>query len=425
MHTQISSCRICGNKDLRPVLDLGIQALTGVFPRSPNQEVEKGPLELVRCAIDGDSHACGLVQLLHSYESSALYGMEYGYRSGLNASMVAHLRRKSQAIKARVALNPGDIALDIGSNDGTFLGFMKEPGVERIGMDPTAAKFRSYYDSEATVVADFFSVDNFRSVFGARKAKVVTSFSMFYDLESPLAFMNQIAEILDNDGIWVSEQSYLPAMLATNSFDTVCHEHLEYYGLRQIGFMAERVGLKLVSVEFNEVNGGSFSFVAAKSPALADSSLEPALAAEAGFNLGRETTYIAFRDRIDYQIDALRSLLRDWKAQGKVLFGYGASTKGNVLLQYGGITAADLPLIAEVNPDKFGRFTPGTLVPIMDEKLARALKPDGFMILPWHFRSFIEQKEAAFVEQGGSLVFPLPELTVVGRASISCRARPA
>jgi NDP-4-keto-2,6-dideoxyhexose 3-C-methyltransferase len=343
--------------------------------------------------------------------------MNYGYRSGLNASMVAHLRAKSETIKARVALNAGDISLDIGSNDGTFLGFMKAPGVERVGMDPTAAKFRNYYDPEISVVEDFFSADRFRSVFGSRKAKVVTSFSMFYDLEAPLDFMRQVAGILADDGIWVCEQSYLPAMLDTNSYDTVCHEHLEYYGLRQIQFMAERAGLKIVAVEFNDVNGGSFSFVAAKAGDLADSSFETALAAEQAWRLGDEVSYAAFRQRIEAQRDALHSFFARWNAEGRTVFGYGASTKGNVLLQYCGITEAQLPCIAEVNPDKFGSFTPGTLIPIVDEKTARSWKPDGFMVLPWHFRSFIEAKETGFVGQGGSLIFPLPQLDIVSPAA--------
>jgi NDP-4-keto-2,6-dideoxyhexose 3-C-methyltransferase len=414
MYKQISTCRICGNRSLAPVLDLGVQALTGVFPKARNQSVEEGPLELVRCHDDGGSDVCGLVQLRHSYEGSELYGMNYGYRSGLNASMVAHLEGKSRRIKERVRLSPGDIALDIGSNDGTFLRFMKEPGVERIGMDPTAAKFRSYYDSEVVVVEDFFSADRFRSVFGTRKARVVTSFSMFYDLETPLDFMCQVAGVLADDGIWVCEQSYLPAMLATNSYDTVCHEHLEYYALRQIQFMARRAGLKIVGVEFNDVNGGSFSFAAAKSDALSDESFETALRAETSHKLNEEATYRGFRQRTEAQREALRSFLGKWKADGRVMFGYGASTKGNVLLQYCGISESDLPCIAEVNADKFGSFTPGTLIPIVDEQAARAARPDGFMVLPWHFRSFIEKKEADFVSNGGSLLFPLPELDLVG-----------
>lgn len=412
MYTEIERCRICGNQDLQSVLHLGNQALTGVFPKSRDQEVESGPVELVRCNSDRGNDACGLVQLKQSYDVSSLYGMNYGYRSGLNPSMVAHLRSKAEMIQSRVALRADDIVLDIGSNDGTFLHQINARNIHRIGMDPTGIKFGEFYGPDLTLVPDFFSAAKFRDVVGSKKARVVTSMSMFYDLESPLEFMSQVADVLAENGVWVCEQSYLPAMLETTSYDTICHEHLEYYGLKQIQFMVERTGLHLVDVEFNDINGGSFSFIAGKKPATS-AVVDNAFAKEATYQLDNPATYSTFSERVLRHRDELKSLLSSWSKAGKVLFGYGASTKGNVLLQYCDISPGDLNCIAEFNADKFGSFTPQTLIPIVDEGWARNQKPDGFLVLPWHFRKFIIDKEVNFLEHGGALMFPLPDLEVV------------
>src|SRR5258708_5532240 len=218
-------CRICGSAELTTVLNLGSQALTGVFPKTKSQPVASGPLELVKCS---GEDKCGLVQLRHSYDLDELYGMNYGYRSGLNASMVRHLHAKVQRILTAGILAPGDLVLDIGSNDSTTLRAYPERTYQLVGVDPTGKKFSHFYPSHVDLIPDFFSADIVRRKLSERRAKIITSFSMFYDLEDPIAFMREIASCLDDDGIWVFEQSYLPAMLRTNSFDTVCHEHLEF-----------------------------------------------------------------------------------------------------------------------------------------------------------------------------------------------------
>lgn len=409
MAKRIHCCRICGNTNLSPVLDLGEQALTGVFPKSRDAAVTVGPLSLVLCTGEG---ACGLLQLAHSYDASEMYGENYGYRSGLNPSMVAHLRSKVERIKALGILADGDIVLDIGANDGTTLRQYERPGLRLVGMDPTGSKFREYYTDNILLVPDFFSAANFRNALGTdARAKVVTSFSMFYDLEDPTGFMAQVHEILADDGIWVFEQSYMPLMLDTNSYDTVCHEHLEYYALAQIDWMAKRVGLEIIDVELNDVNGGSFSVTVQKAggPLARMASVDEAFAREAGMGLDRLETYAAFRDRIDTARDELLAFLRKAKADGKRVVGLGASTKGNVLLQYCGIDETLLDCIGEVNPDKFGAFAPGTLIPIRDEKEVLAEAPDYCMVLPWHFRAFFQsQPRYASVK----LVFPLPSLSI-------------
>ena len=410
----ISACRICGNKHLVPVLSLGEQALTGVFPRSREDQITRGPLELVKC--HGES-ACSLLQLAHSYDSDEMYGANYGYRSGLNQSMVAHLRNKVENLLRMVPVGVGDVVLDIGSNDGTLLSCYPE-GPTLVGMDPTAAKFRSFYQDRIKVIPDFFSSDTFQSELGGQKAKVVTSIAMLYDLENPISFVEQIASILAEDGIWHFEQSYMPSMLEVNAYDTICHEHVEYYGLKQIQWMLDRCGLKILDVATNDINGGSFAVTAA----LASSALHPnstnlqrILDAESAAALDALSPYEAFAKRVAVHRNDLLATLEEITASGATILGYGASTKGNVILQYCGLTAAEIPAIAEVNPDKFGSFTPGTQIPIISETEAHARKPDYFLVMPWHFRENLLAREKPFLDRGGKMLFPLPRIEIVSK----------
>jgi hypothetical protein len=409
-YKQIQACRVGGGKNLVTVLDLGSQALTGVFPESASQEVTSGPLELVWCP---DS---GLLQLNHTYDSEEMYGDNYGYRSGLNQSMVDHLTNKVTYLERLNPLNEGDVVVDIGSNDCTTLKAYKTQGIRRIGIDPTGKKFAEYYPSDVALVPDFFSADAYHSV-ETKKARIVTSIAMFYDLSAPIEFAKQIAEILAVDGIWHFEQSYMPSMLRMNSYDTICHEHLEYYSLRVVKDILDASGLRLVDVVMNAVNGGSFAVTAAKkdntSVKANDAVINWLLDQEDRMGLNTPRPYREFEERVFRHRDDLTRLVRALNADGKKVLGYGASTKGNVVLQFCGLTADDIPAIAEVNPEKFGRVTPGSHIPIISEDEARAMKPDYFIVLPWHFKDGILRREKDFLASGGRFIFPFPEIEIV------------
>jgi SAM-dependent methyltransferase len=358
-----------------------------------------------------------LVQLRQSYELSDLYGENYGYRSSLNASMVRHLKSKVHQLIERHPLQSGDRVLDIGSNDGTLLSFYPEKNVTVVGIDPTGRKFASYYREDITLIPDFFSADLFRKKFGSRKARIVTSISMFYDLESPLSFMKDVASILDEEGVWHFEMSYMPSLVRTMGYDTICHEHLEYYSLHQIKWMTDRCGLKILDVTFNEINGGSFAVTVARqsSPQGEDSvQINRLLGEEETQGLSSVAQHRAFERAVETHKEDLLFLLRRLKAEKRSVLGYGASTKGNVLLQHCGISRDLLPAIAEVNKDKFGCFTPGTNIPIISEAEAHAMKPDYLFVLPWHFRENIVERESAFLQRGGKMIFPLPNIEIVG-----------
>jgi NDP-4-keto-2,6-dideoxyhexose 3-C-methyltransferase len=283
-----------------------------------------------------------------------------------------------------------------------------------LGVDPLGEKLRSFYPPHIELLADFFSAEAVRERVGDKKARVITSVAMFYDLPQPLRIVEGIASLLADDGIWISEQSYLPAMIEANAYDTICHEHVEYYGLRQFQWMAERCGLKIVDVELNDINGGSFSVTLAKSGSTllgSPEKVQRVLASEDKY--AQTAVYAEFEHAVQAHRDVVRRFFADAKAKGQTVLGLGASTKGNVLLQYCGLTAEDLPMIGEVNPEKFGCVTPGSHIPIVAEEEMRAAKPDVLFVLPWHFKPFFIEKERSFLEVGGKLCFPLPNLHVV------------
>jgi hypothetical protein len=408
-YTAIESCRIGGGKNLIPVLDLGHQALTGVFPKDPSAPITTGPLRLVWCP------ESGLLQLAHSYDLGEMYGDNYGYRSGLNQSMVRHLTQKIQELQRLVGLGPGDSVLDIGSNDATSLKAYSVGGLHRTGMDPTGRKFGQYYTDGIALVPDFFSARDYFAA-GGKPAKIVTSIAMFYDLEDPIAFARQVEQVLAPGGVWHFEQSYMPSMLRLTSYDTVCHEHLEYYSLGVVKRILAAAGMRPVDVKMNAINGGSFAVTAVRES-------DPRRGAEAVINwlleqedrMGLDTPrpYRDFEERVFEHRANLMRLLRTLAGDGKTVLGYGASTKGNVVLQFCGVTTAEVRAIAEVNPDKFGAFAPGTNIPIIAEAEARAMKPDYFLVLPWHFKEGIIQREAEFLARGGRMIFPFPEIEIV------------
>jgi hypothetical protein len=267
-----------------------------------------------------------------------------------------------------------------------------------------------------TLVPDFFSDAAYRTV-ESRQARIVTSIAMFYDLEAPIEFAKHIGSILAHDGIWHFEQSYMPSMLRLNSYDTICHEHLEYYSLQAVKLILEAADLKLVDVVMNAVNGGSFAVTAARKTNTSirsnDAVINWLLEQEDRMGLNTPRPYREFEERVFRHRDDLARLIRGLNADGKKVLGYGASTKGNVVLQFCGFTAADIPAIAEVNPEKFGRFTPGSHIPIISEADARAMKPDYFLVLPWHFKEGILRREKEYLASGGRFIFPFPEIEII------------
>lgn len=420
---EIKRCRICGNADLIPILDPSIQALSGRFPAKDEPDPPKAPLELVKCNDTKNSSDCGLLQIKHSVSPEEMYQYTYGYRSGTNKTMRAHLNSIVQSVQEMVKLQESDVVLDVGSNDGTLLKCYEVQGLQKIGIDPTGEQFSEYYAEDIKLVSDYFNASNYFSASSDKKAKVVTSIAMFYDLESPMSFVKDVKKVLDNDGIWVLEQSYMPTMLEMNSFDTICHEHLEYYSLKQIDWMLSKNDLRIIDVEFNDINGGSFRVYACHKNSTLESNqekIDQVFSNEKKLKLDSEQPYKDFRDRVFNLRNELYNFLTTEKSKGKSIYVYGASTKGNVLLNFYNINDNLITAAADRNPEKWRHRTPGTNIPIISEEDARKAKPDYFLVLPWHFKNEFIEREAEFLASGGKFIFPLPEISIIsGKNSIT------
>jgi NDP-4-keto-2,6-dideoxyhexose 3-C-methyltransferase len=418
MIVEVSSCRICGNNNLVEIIDLGIHSLSCRFPYENEDDPVSAPLILVKCDDSMNDQYCGLVQLKHNVSSDELYLHNYGYRSGLNKTMTDHLTNLTSEVLAQVTLNSNDIILDIGSNDCTLLKSYNnhtETSIRRIGIDPTGTQFKDFYPNDIQLVPDFFTYDNFVKVFPEEKAKIITSISMFYDLPDPLKFMSDIKNTLHKDGLWVCEQSYIVTMLERFSFDTICHEHLEYYAYKQIEWMGNNIGLKIVDVQLNECNGGSFKITFAHSDSQYIQNIvniEILKNKEIEMKLNTLNPYNAFKINYEEIKQKLVPFLRNEKQFGRSIYLYGASTKGNTLLQYYDIDNTIITAAAERNTEKFGRRTPKTNIPIVSENEMRKSNPDYLLVLPWHFREEFIQREKEYLDNGGQLIFPLPKMEI-------------
>ena len=406
MYSTLKACRICGS-GIEDVFDLGSQVIASRFPEKNEPDPPSVPLVLSKCTGE-----CGLVQLKHTVSPDEMYLHNYGYRSGLNESMQSHLKTIVDEMTSYVTLEDGDMVLDIGSNDSTLLSYYPS-NVTRIGIDPTGEQFRAYYPSDVKLIPDFFSGETYKKHFGDKKARCVTTISMFYDLPEPLTFVRDVQSILSDDGVWIMEQSYMPTMLECNSFDTICHEHLEYYMFDQITYMCDKANLKVIDVTRNNCNGGSFRVVIGHKNSKYEPNNEHVQALIDYENSLSPTAIQEFDVRCQDQKQKMMNLLKKLREEGKTVCVYGASTKGNTLLQYYGIDSTMVKCAAERNPQKYGCRTPLTHIPIVSEETVREMKPDYMIVLPWHFRTSFLVREQSYLSNGGHFIFPLPELEIV------------
>lgn len=404
----ITSCRSCSSPLLVDVLDLGELHLSAFV--NEGEDTPKYPLELVLCA------SCSLVQLRHTAPADEMY-RQYWYRSGTNHSMTEELRGIARA--ATLALGKDKFtALDIGCNDGTLLRAYDVARVRTVGFEPAKNLIQYAERGVDVVINDFFNAEAWHRVWrdlGApdTKADIVTSIAMFYDLDDPNEFVNDVRHVMADDGVWVIQMADLKSMLDRNMWDNICHEHLEYYSLIALENLLGRHGFYVADVERNDVNGGSIRVFVRKQPGGRSSDRVMAMrVAEIEDKLDTAAPYAAFAERVRSLTEELVSFVRQEVYSGKKVYAYGASTKGNTLMQYAGIGHL-ISAAAERNPDKWGKLTVGTHVPIISEEQARADRPDYFLVLPWHFRDEFVERERAYLEQGGAFIFPLPEFKVV------------
>jgi NDP-4-keto-2,6-dideoxyhexose 3-C-methyltransferase len=411
------TCRVCGSTKLTPILSLGNQFVTN-FVEEPDGNYPKGPLDLVLC--NSKDGGCGLLQLKHTVERDIMY-RKYWYKSGISTTMIKALAEITAAVEKSVHLAEGDIVIDIGANDGTLLRQYKTLGLVGVGFEPSNL-WELALKGNTKIIHDYFNHASFSREFGDRKAKAITSIAMFYDLEDPNTFVEDIKKCLDRDGVWIIQMNYLGLMIENNTFDNISHEHLEYYSLLSLSNLLEKHELEVFDVELNEVNGGSFRiYVKHKYGKIqgligAEQRLRQQRDVEKKMGLDNSNAYEAFAKRIELIKNDVRHFLEREKANGKKIFIYGASTRGLVVLQYFGIDKRLIAAAADMNPDKSGKYIVGTGIPIISVEDYRKQKPDYLFVLPYHFLEEIRQQEKDFLENGGKMIVAIPQFRILSQS---------
>lgn len=413
-----STCRISDEK-LVDLFSLGKTYVSDFM--KPRQKPKIDPLELKLCL----APKSGLVQLSHTAPLDEMY-RHYWYRSGTNTTMTKELEQIATSTQDLIKTEPNDLFIDIGCNDGTLLSFV-DPKLIRLGFDPAKNGFKELSQKHANLIIDDYF--NYKAVaksqYGNKKAMAITSIAMFYDLEDPNKFVKDISQVLHDDGLWVLQMSYLPLMLQQLAFDNVCHEHLEYYSLSSLIKLLSRHGLTVVDCLLNDINGGSFRVYIRKTKAdptrfataphrdVADYRVQAILSHEKQLKLDSPKTYLDFYKKSEKLKNQTVAFIQKERKEGKTIWGYGASTKGNTLLQWFGLNNKLIDAIAERSPAKYGLRTIGTNIPIKSEEEMRKAQPDYLLVLPWHFIKEFKNRESEYLAKGGKFIVPCPKFEII------------
>ena len=403
---KIQGCRVCGSKNLLKILSLGNQYLSDFV--KTNRKPKAFPLNIFVCK------KCLLVQLDYNAPQKYLYTERYGYKSGINQTMKDELKGiADEAMKKMKKTKEKIVAVDIGANDGTMLSFYPK-SVHRISVEPVTklAKISKKHANE--VVNDFFTYEAYAKHTKNYKADIVSAISCFYDMEEPNKFVDDVKKVMKEDGIFIIQQNYLVEMLRKNAFDNIVHEHLEYYSLLSLNNLLARHNLEVFDVELRELNGGSFrTYIAKKGTRKISKSVLKMQTLEKRLKLTNKKVYTDFGKRIKDNKDKIVAFIKQENKKGKKIYLYGASTRGNTLLQYFGITPKQIPCAVERNPEKWGKIIASVGIPIISEEKARKQKPDYMLVLPWFFKEEFLKRESAYLKAGGHFIFPLPKLDII------------
>ena len=412
-YSSVNNCRCCNKKNLKNFFNFGKMNLSTEFPpKTKKKKIIKIPMNVKICSF------CKLVQLEHNYDLKKLYNKDYGYKSGVNKTMNLHLESITKDIEKIVKFKKNDIVLDIASNDGTLLKKYKNKEIVRFGIDPTIDKFKPNYPKNYLKHSGFFKKKIFLKKTKLKKAKAITSIAVFYDIPKPNDFTKNVSSILDKNGVWVLEQSYFPLLLKNNAYDSLCHEHLTYFIYFQLNIILQKNNLKVFNVKLNEMNGGSIRFFISHKNSIFKTNHK-------NINMIklREKKYL---NNIDYNLKKfktnillskknLKIFIKKIRSNNKKIHLYGASTKGNIILQFCNLSYKEIEYAAERNKEKWTRVTPGSKIPIISESRSRKMLPDYYLVMPWHFKNEILKREKLFMRNGGKLVFPLPKLEIISK----------
>ncbi len=407
-------CRNCKNKLDTRILNLGSQPISSVFYSKKKLNLKKYSLDLYQC------QKCELIQFKKLAPLDDMYGTTYGYRTSLSNLMIGHIKEKYKKIIKKKIIKKNDIIIDIGSNDATFLNFFAKEKINNIslfGVDPSADKFKKYYNKKINLITDFFNqnianklIKNFNI---KNRVKLITSFAMFYDIEDPNSFCNSINSLLSENGKWILELSYFPLLLKNLTYDQICHEHVTYYTLSTFKKIIEKNNLKIQDIDFNEINGGSVEITCIKKGSklrINKKKINYYLNEERNID---KNSYINLQKRIDNTKNILNILLNN--INKNEIIGYGASTKGNIVLNHCGINSNQIKYICDANSEKHGKFTPGSNIKIISKEKMRKLNPKYLLVFIWSFRKEVIIQEEDYLKKGGTLIFHLPSLHVINK----------
>ena len=409
---KIKSCRNCKSSNLKKLFSLGNISFTGKFAKNKKVNIKKTPIKLIIC------DKCKLVQLRHNYSLKYLYGPDYGYRTGINLTMRKHVHKITKILEKKAKLKNGDHVLDIASNDGTLLNYYKKK-YKTFGVDPLIQKYSRHYKSIDYKVSSFFSKDKILKK-TKKKFKAISALAVFYDLENPNKFLNDLENIMHNDGIALIEFADMLSMIKFNMFDAICHEHLMYLSSKVFFEKKKKNNLRVFDIKYNDINGGSAQYFICKNNSKFrdnNKNLHTALKKEKEFGLVKMKTYRDFFIKIRSIKYNLNKILNKIKRKNQSIHAYGASTKGNVLLQYFNIGNKQIDYVADRNPSKFNNYTPGTKIKIISEKMSRKISPNFYLVLPWHFKKEILNREKETMKKGSQFIFPLPNIKIYKKNS--------
>ena len=397
-------CINCDEKKLLKIVKIGKQPLSGFFYRKKKYNLKQYSLDLYKCL------GCDLVQLDNKVKINKMYGKHYGYETSVSKLMISHFKKKIKRLKKLNIIKLKDNVLDIGSNDASFLKLLGKK-YNLWGIDPSAKKFKENYQG-IKLINNFFSkkniIENNRNK--EIKFKLITSFAIFYDVDNPREFCNDIQNILDENGIWVCEFSYLPLMLKNLTFDQICHEHLAYYTLSTFENIINGSGLKIIDCKLNEINGGSVEVIISKkkNKIKKNNYINKLKKDEKKININ---SYKNFENRIN----SSKSKLKTFVNKNSFIVGYGASTKGNIVLNYNQLSSKHIKYICDANKKKYGKYTPGSNIKIISKEKMRKLNPKFLLVLIWSFRTEIINQEIKYLKSGGNLVFHLPKFHIINK----------
>jgi NDP-4-keto-2,6-dideoxyhexose 3-C-methyltransferase len=401
------NCRNCKKNLKIKIINIGNQCISSVFPKKIQNNLKKYPLDLFIC------NFCELVQFKKTPPFQDMYGLTYGYYTSLSPLMIKHIKEKFKFINKQKFLKNRSYILDIGSNDGTFLNFFskKNKNFNLYGIDPSAIKFKKYYEKNINLIVDYFSKESLNNI--DNKFDLITSFAMFYDIEDPNKFCSDINYLLDKNGVWMLELSYFPLLLKNLTYDQICHEHLCYYTLRSFNKIISKHNLQILDFSFNEINGGSVEIICAKKNSVhkpKTEKIKEQLLFEKTINYN---SYNKFNERIENTKKTLNFILS--KINKREIIAYGASTKGNIVLNHCEINNKQIKYICDANAYKYNRYTPGSNLKIISKKEMRLKKPKYLLVLIWSFRKEVIKQEINFLKKGGKLIFHLPILHIVDK----------